>query len=255
MRDSTKRFSSRVENYVKYRPAYPLAVIETLEKECQLSTTSVVADIGSGTGILAGLFLEHGNPLFAVEPNREMREAAEATLSGYTNFHSIDGTAESTTLQNNSIDLITAGQAFHWFNPEPTRNEFERVLRPNGWVALIWNARLIRGTPFMQEYESLLHEYSSEYKEVGHQRAEMDEVVINSFFGTQGCKVLSHPNSQHFDFDGLKGRLLSSSYSPEPNHPNHLPMMRALERLFAKHQEEDRVTFAYETKIYLGKLT
>ena len=255
MRDPTKRFSSRVENYVKYRPSYPQAVIQTLQQECELTPTSVVADIGSGTGILTKLLLEHGNPVFAVEPNQEMQEAAQQLLSGYANFTPINGTAEATTLTSQSIDLIVAGQAFHWFEPVATRAEFARILRPQGWVALIWNARRIQGTAFMRDYEALLHQYSSEYKEVGHQRAEMDDGAIAAFFGQAGCKIVSLPNSQHFDAAGLQGRLLSSSYSPEPGHPDYAPMLDALHKLFDQHQIDGRVSFEYETKIYLGRLT
>lgn len=254
MQDSTKRFSSRVENYVKYRPAYPQAVVETLQQECGLKAASVIADIGSGTGILSKLFLDQGNPVFAVEPNQEMRQAAEATLAGYTNFHSVTGTAEATTLSEQSIDFITAGQAFHWFDPVPTRQEFERILRPAGWVALIWNTRQMHGTPFMRDYEALLHRFSPEYKEVGHQRAEMDDTVIQAFFGAEGCQIVAHPNRQQFDYEGLKGRLLSSSYAPEPGHPQHEPMLAALQNIFNQHQVDGRVTFEYETKIYFGRL-
>lgn len=254
MQDYTKRFSSRVENYVKYRPSYPLRVIETLHNECKLSPTSLVADIGSGTGILSRLFLDYGNRVFAVEPNLEMRQAAEQILSDYRNFYSIHGTAEVTTLADHSVDFVTAGQAFHWFDAGRTRLEFQRILRPDGWVVLIWNTRQVAGLPFMEGYEALLLAHSSEYPEVGCQRADMDESAIQAFYGPGGCKVVTVPNSQRFDYEGLKGRLLSSSYSPEPGHPQHEPMMAALQSLFADHQVDGVVTFPYETKIFMGQL-
>lgn len=254
MQDSTKRFSSRVENYVKYRPSYPSSVIDTLHNQCQLTPASRVADIGSGTGILTKLFLEYGNPVFAVEPNLDMRQASEQLLANYTNFHSINGTAEATTLADHSLDFVTAGQAFHWFDPVRTRLEFQRILRTDGWVVLIWNSRQVAGLPFMEGYEALLLAHSSEYPEVGCQRADMDVGAIQAFYGPAGCKIVTLPNSQHFDYEGLKGRLLSSSYAPEPGHPQHEPMMAALQTLFAEHQVDGMVTFSYETKIFMGQL-
>lgn len=116
MQDSTQRFSTRVANYIKYRPLYPPAVLETLGQRCGLTDRSIIADVGSGTGILAEMFLRNGNTVYGVEPNREMREAGERLLVDYPNFHSIDGTAEATALEDGNVDFVTAGQAFHWFN-------------------------------------------------------------------------------------------------------------------------------------------
>ncbi|MFN8443542.1 MAG: class I SAM-dependent methyltransferase [Caldilineaceae bacterium] len=254
MQDSTKRFSSRVENYAKYRPSYPPNVIDTLHNECQLTPASRVADIGSGTGILTKLFLAYGNTVFAVEPNLDMRQAAELLLINYTNFSSINGTAEATTLADHSVDFVTAGQAFHWFDPVRTRLEFQRILRADGWVMLIWNTRQVAGLPFMEGYEALLLAHSAEYPEVGCQRADMDDSAIQDFYGPAGCKIVTLPNSQRFDYEGLKGRLRSSSYSPEPGHPQYEPMMDALQTLFAEHQVDGMVTFSYETKIFMGQL-
>jgi SAM-dependent methyltransferase len=255
MSAATQRFSSRVNNYIRYRPSYPWAVIETLQTQCGLTTATVVADIGSGTGKLTELFLQHGNHVLGVEPNREMRTAGEQIWQGYPHFTSVAGTAEATTLPAQVVDLVVAGQAFHWFDPAQARQEFARILRPKGWVALIWNYRRLTNSGFMQAYEALLHRFSSEYQEVGHQRPELTEVAIGSFFGTAGCQIAVHPYQQTFDFAGLKGRLLSSSYSPEPGHPEHEPMITALAELFQIHQVAGQVAFAYDTKIYYGHLS
>ena len=161
--DPTRRFSSRVDNYIKYRPGYPSAVIDTLASECGLTEQLIVADVGSGTGILSELFLKHGNPVFGVEPNREMREAGERRLKQYPNFTSVNGTAEATTLPDRSMDFITAGQAFHWFDRIQTRKEFTRILKGGGWVALIWNDRHIDTSPFLCAYEDLLRQYGIDY--------------------------------------------------------------------------------------------
>jgi ubiquinone/menaquinone biosynthesis C-methylase UbiE len=149
--DVTQRFSSRVDNYIRYRPGYPDAILDTLRDAYGLTPASIVADVGSGTGILTEMFLRHGNVVYGIEPNREMREAAERLLAGYDRFHSVAATAEDTTLGDDSVDLVTAGQAFHWFDPSKARAEFARVLKPGGWVALIWNERVVT-TPFLADY-------------------------------------------------------------------------------------------------------
>jgi len=139
--DSIRRFSSRVDDYIKYRPTYPPAVVRLLMDECGLTTDSFVADVGSGTGILSELLLRYGSRVFGIEPNREMRAAAERLLQNYTHFASVDATAETTTLADRSVDFVTAGQAFHWFDAERAFAELARVLRPGGRVGILWNAR------------------------------------------------------------------------------------------------------------------
>src|SRR3712207_3362726 len=164
--DPTRRFSNRVEDYIKYRPDYPRALVALLEDECGLTRESVVADVGSGTGILSELFLREGVRVYGVEPNREMREAGEELLAAYENFASVDGRAEATTLADDSVDFVTAGQAFHWFDTAAARREFRRILKDDGWAVLVWNDRRTEGTPLLAEYERLLLEYGTDYKEV-----------------------------------------------------------------------------------------
>ena len=251
--NSTTRFSSRVENYVKYRPAYPHDVIDLLRRECGLAQGSGVADLGSGTGILSAMLLDAGWRVFGVEPNREMREAGQRMLNGYTNFMSVDGTAEATTLADGSVDLVAAGQAFHWFDVSKTRAECLRILKPNGWAALIWNSRKLDASPFAQAYEQLLRDYSDDYASVNHQD-NVSNAAIDAFFGVGHWRKAMFDNAQHFDFDGLRGRLLSSSYAPDVGHANHEPMLRRLREVFDAHEREGRVTFAYDTEVFYGKL-
>jgi SAM-dependent methyltransferase len=253
MLNSTQRFTSRVANYIKYRPDYPAAILDLLRNECGLTNASVIADVGSGTGILTELFLKNGNPVFGVEPNREMREAAELLLGNYTDFQSVPGTAEATTLPEQTIDLISVGQAFHWFDRDGAHREFLRILKPGGWVALIWNDRNITSRPFFKAYEDLLLTYGTDYEAVGHKHA--DAAVIGSFFGAGGFKQAAFPNQQMFDFEGLQGRLLSSSYAPEKGHPQHIPMLNALDTIFRQHQANGQVTLEYDTTVYYGRLS
>lgn len=250
--NSKARFSDRVADYVRYRPGYPDELMETLQKVAGLTSSSVVADIGSGTGISANLFLQRGCEVFGVEPNREMRLAAEERFRNVPRFHSIDATAEATTLADSSIDLIAAGQAFHWFDPEATRREWLRILKPEGRVALFWNNRRTDTTPFLVAYEKLLRDLGTDYTEVNHTR--IDHAALSGFFGNEAFQTFRFPYSQSFDFEGLKGRLLSSSYAPANGHPNHQPMLQELRRIFDTCAENGRVSFDYDTELSVGSL-
>jgi SAM-dependent methyltransferase len=243
------RFSSRVENYVKYRPGYPSGVLDVLKSDCGLTSSSVIADVGSGTGILTGLFLRNGNKVYGVEPNLPMRAAGEQLLSEFSGFVSVDGRAEATTLDTHSVDFVTAGQAFHWFDRAQARIEFQRILKPGGWVVLIWNERLVDSTAFLRQYENLLLRYGTDYQEIRHENATS---WIDEFFAPGGFIVKTLPNFQHFDLEAFKGRVFSSSYAPEPGHSNFHPMVRELESLFDSHQSDGLVTFEYSTSIYYG---
>jgi SAM-dependent methyltransferase len=249
--DSTKRFSKRVESYIKYRPKYPPEVLEFLKTELGFTISSVIADIGSGTGISCEMFLNNGNSVFGIEPNAEMREAAEKGLRSFSNFVSIDGKAEATTLQNHSIDFVVAGQAFHWFDREQSRKEFLRILKPNGWVVLLWNDRK-QDTSFSNAYENLLKTFAIDYEVVDHRL--LTEDAFRQFFGGSHYGVKMFDNEQIFDLEGLKGRVLSCSYMPMPDHPHFDEMMAALEKLFERFQQNDAVTMNYQTLMYYGRL-
>ncbi len=250
--DSKERFSNRVEDYIRYRPGYPVAVLDVLREECRLQPESVVADVGSGTGLLAQMFLENGNLVYGVEPNAAMREAGERLLEKYPHFCSVAGSAEATTLAGSSVDFVVAAQAFHWFEPSAARREFERMLRPKGWVVLIGNRRISDARPFERGYELLLRTYGTDYAAVAATYPNRQRMA--EFFGEGKFLESSMPNQQLFDFDGLRGRLLSSSYSPPAGHPNHAPMLVELKRLFDAHQQGGRVRFDYETSMYYGHL-
>jgi SAM-dependent methyltransferase len=249
--DPTKRFSSRVENYVRFRPGYPKEIIGLLQSECGLTPHSVIADIGCGTGKLTELFLENGNAVFGIEPNREMREAGERFLTRFSNFTSLGTTAEDTVLPNASVDFITAGQAFHWFDRKRCRSEFARILKPAGWIALIWNERKTQATEFLIAYENLLKTYATDYSKVDHKQ--IDDGIVQEFFGHPPAKK-SFLSSQEFDFESLKGRLLSSSYAPEKGQPGHIEMLHNLENIFNANQKDGCVQFIYDTVVYYGSL-
>lgn len=250
--NSTVRFSDRVADYVRYRPGYPEELVDTLRTAAGLNPLSVIADIGSGTGISANLFLQLGCDVFGVEPNREMRAAAEERFRKEKRYHSIDATAEATTLAAGSIDLIAAGQAFHWFDPVPTRQEWLRILKPQGMVALFWNNRRIDTTPFLVGYERLLHEFATDYNEVNHTR--IDQAALKRFFGNEMFQSFRFPYSQSFDYEGVRGRLLSSSYAPAHGHERHEPMLKELRRIFNTCAVDGCVSFDYDTELTIGSL-
>jgi SAM-dependent methyltransferase len=244
--DPTRRFSSRVEDYVRYRPPYPVDVASLLARECGLAPNSRVADIGSGTGLLARLFLDFGCEVFGVEPNPEMRQAGEHALATQPRFHSVDGRAEATTLPAQSIDFVTAGQSFHWFEADPARAEFRRILSPGGWVVLVWNERL-PGAGFMDGYESLVTRYGRECPRAARHG-------LDAFFENTGWRFAQLPNQQVLSLEGLRGRFLSSSRAPLPDTPDYQPLMEELRELFERYQAEGRVTLLYQTEIYFGRL-
>jgi SAM-dependent methyltransferase len=250
--EPTKRFSSRVDDYARYRPSYPAEMMALLARECALSAGSVVADIGCGTGLLAKLFLDFGCRVIGVEPNAEMRGAGDRFLSAYDKFGSVDARAERTGLEDASVDLVAAAQAFHWFDAVAARREFLRILRPPGWVVLIWNEREVPERGFLRGYEDLLNRYAAEYGRVDHRR--IDSERLAEFYGHTGWKLATFSNAQQFDLTGVRGRLESSSYSPRSDTPAYQPMMADLEQLFASHQVNGLVPFVYETKVYYGCL-
>lgn len=239
-------------DYAAHRPSYPPEVIDLLAREGVLRPGDVVADVGSGTGLLTVLLLANGNTVHAVEPNAAMAEEARARLSGNARFHAVAGRAEATGLPDASCDVVTAAQAFHWFDIDATRRELRRILRPRGPVVLVWNIRRTDSTAFLREYEDLLQRVAIDYKKISAGWA--DEQAITRFFAPSSFEVRALEYRQVFGFDGLRGRLLSSSYAPPAGHPRHEPMLAELQRIFDRHQRDGKVAFDYDTQVYWGRL-
>ncbi len=270
--DVTQRFSNRVDDYVRYRPSYPpelliwlttqaTATDRHLSSAAPPSTSSPalfatppwrIADIGAGTGIFSKLLLDTGHDVTAIEPNTPMRTAAQTWLGPNPRFHSIDARAEATTLPAASIDLITVAQAFHWFDATAVRTEWKRILRPGGLVLIVWNVRRLSGTPFLNRYEKLLRTHGTDYTEVAERHGK--EPFMRDWFGPGLLATASFDYHQSFDFEGLRGRLLSSSYAPPSGHPHHEPMLADLRALFESTAENNQVRFDYDTRAYLGHL-
>jgi SAM-dependent methyltransferase len=252
LRDPLARFSDRAGDYVKYRPHYAHDVVHALSAACGLRPEHLIADVGCGPGLLAEIFLQNGNRVIGVEPNREMRVAGDQYLAVYPNFSMVDGSAEATALADQSVDFVVAGQAFHWFDPPKARAEFARILRPPAWVVLVWHDRDIDSTPFLRAYEVFIRKHGIDYEQVSHKYlANYD--ALEAFFAPNGMKLIQQHNQQRLDFDGLRGRLLSSSYIPKSGE-RYEAMARELPELFDDHAVEGRVTLEYDTKIYYGHL-
>ena len=247
--NSTTRFSNRVENYIKYRPNYPAAIVNWLQQHYSFPASCTIADIGSGTGISSELFSTHGYTVLGVEPNAAMRQASVQLLKNYPKFKAIDGTAEATTLPDQSIDAVISGQAFHWFNQDKTKAEFLRILKPGGIVALIWNERLT-SSPFEKEYDELIINHGQDYVKIDHRNISAED--IHQFFYPQQCELKIFSNQQIFNFEGLKGRLLSSSYMPTEKEEGFTAMINALQYLFNKYNKDGLITIQYDTKLYSG---
>lgn len=250
--DAKNRFSNRAADYARYRPGYPREVLEVLRTWCDLRPEHSIADIGSGTGLLARLFLENGNRVFGVEPNPEMRAAGREFLKAFDRFTSVAGSAEATTLPSDSVDVVSAAQSFHWFDPEPARREFQRILKVGGRAIILWNERLTEETNFLRDYEALLRRFGTDYSRVNDSYPRAEQML--EFFHPSEFTSHSLPNAQEFNFEGLSGRLRSSSYAPAPDHPEFVPMTEELQRIFAAHQVNGVVRMEYRTRIYTGKL-
>lgn len=250
--EPTERFSSRAEHYVRFRPSYPREVITVLRDECELGPESIVADVASGTGLFTRLLLDNGNRVFGIEPNEPMRRAGEEFLAAYPRFVSVAATAEATTLPDQSIDLITSAQAGHWFDRDRARTEFQRILKPGRFLALIWNERRIHGSDFEKAYEELVLQFGLDYEEVQERGKRADG---DKFFAPSPCQLRVMPNYQDFDYPGLEGRLLSSSYIPQSGHELYGPMLAELRRLFDKYQQNGIVRVEYDTRVFFGKLS
>ena len=229
--------------YVKYRQGYPDTLVPLIEKKAELTTGSVIADVGCGTGLLAEAFLKNGYAVQGVEPNQEMRESAEQRLRGFSRFRSVAGSAEATGLEPRSIDLVTVGRAFHWFDTARALAEFSRILKPDGWCVIVWNRR--KASPFMNAYDSFLQTYCDDYRQMRSARDQQRKLLEDLGF----ClATLAH--GETCTLEQLRGRILSLSVTPDPENPKFEPMLQSIEGLFREHEVQGHVRFEYDTLVY-----
>lgn len=248
--EPTHRFSERASAYASCRPGYPEAAFQFMTAELGLTSHAVVADIGAGTGILSEHFLRRENPVWGVEPNRAMREHAKALLSAYPKCSLSDGSAEETGLQSKSFDFIVAGQAFHWFKIPETRAEFSRILKPGGWIVLLWNQREPHEPGFISAYEGVLEKFNIDYRVIKTQSN--DERAILFFKSAYQRRLFANPVS--WDFDHLTGYMFSASYMPRQGTPQSEEMLAGLRRIFALYQKDGKIHFSFTTELICGRL-
>lgn len=253
MPETVARFDNRVASYVRGRPHYPPALLACLVAEYGLGPTSVVADVGAGTGLSTRLLLTAGCAIHAVEPNAHMRAAADMLLGGHPGYLSRAGSAEATTLPDRSVDFVVAGQAAHWFDLAAARVEFGRILRPGGWVALVWNVRHEQGAPFLAGYQALVEQFGLDYAQVDHTHV-IDAARLAGFFGAAGYTQHTFVNRQPLDLAGVIDRIGSTSYMPAPDHPTYPALLAAIRTLFAATAQSNRVSIEYATNLYIGRL-
>lgn len=250
--DPTDRFSHRVDDYVRYRPDYPEQLLEWLASEHGVDKNWLVADIGAGTGISTRYFLDAGYQVVAVEPNAAMRASCEKWLGDEAGLRVVDGKAEATTLDDASVDLIAAAQAFHWFDRKTIRAEWSRILRLGGLAAVCWNTRRLEGSQFLEGYEELLLEYCDDYSSIAERYASDDE--MQQWFGKGFRGMANFPHGQMLDYKALRGRLMSCSYAPRRGDPAHEPMLEALQELFATCEDDGVISFDYDTRVFVGSV-
>ncbi|EAR09921.1 class I SAM-dependent methyltransferase [Reinekea blandensis] len=249
--ESSQRFTGRHTNYDRFRPGYPPELVERIEIVTNLSKNAEIADIGSGTGIFSGYFVEKGYSVTAVEPNDDMRAIAEKKLDSFKNFHSQPHQAEHTGIPDHSIDLIIAAQSFHWFDLNRTIDEFRRILRPGGYVALIWNQRSTH-EPFQKAYDAVIQTYAQDYDSVNHQTLENSEYT--QVFRKGQFEHHTWPYQQSFDLDGLIGRMRSSSYCPPETSTAYSDLLADINELFNRFQHQGKVAFNYKSSLLVGRI-
>ena len=251
------KFDGMGKSYAKYRPTYPQAFISYLVSDVGITKAGIIADIGSGTGILTKQLLRAclvPSKVIAVEPNDDMRAVAEADLSGYENFTSINGTAENTTLASHSVDFISVAQAFHWFDRAAFKAECKRILKPNGKAILVWNSRVI-GTRAVDDCDKINQKYCPNFRGFagGMHITEEEHSCFSDFF-IGGCEVKIFDNNMTFDLDGFIGRTLSASYALKEDDKNYSAYIAELVECFNRHATDGKMIVLNETRSYVGKV-
>lgn len=246
--NSIKRFSKRAEYYYKYRPTYPLVIADFIISELKLSSDSILADIGCGTGIFSSLFKNKVKIIYGIEPNTEMLKLAKKNLSTQKNFKPIKATYDNTTLKNSSINAIVCAQAFHWFNINKAKKEFIRITDNNHYCTLIWNIRNTNN-PFFAEYENILYSNIKNYSKRAHNKNY--DKISKSLFKTYKKEIFD--NFLYYDFDSVCGLLKSSSYFPLKGN-SYNKILEEMQNLFNKYSINNIIKLHYKTIVYLGSL-
>lgn len=247
--DPTIKFDGYADDYTAGRPGYSSALIDSFYQGFGMTSDSVIADIGSGTGKFSAFMLARGSKVYAVEPNSDMRRVAENELSSFPNFVSVNGGAEDTNLPDNSVDFITTAQAFHWFDVEKFRTECSRVIRPGGKVFLIWNVR-DEADPVNIELREIYGNYCPAFVGFNGGIVRDDPRIREFFFDSYEHISFDHPLI--LNRDKFISRSLSGSYSIKEGDRDYEEYIASVLKVFDKYSKDGIVTLGNRSEAYIG---
>jgi SAM-dependent methyltransferase len=248
----TERFSGRVQAYLAYRPRFPREIVPFLRQHGALPEGAVVADVGAGPGMLAEVFLEAGHRVLAVEPNAEMLEACRALATEHPTLQVVEGSAEATTLPDASVDLIAVGRAMHWFDWPRAHREFERILRPGGWVLLASNGHRDSGAPVSNRLSVILRTWRTDSAGVDTTRG--FEERLRGFLDTSSWQRRTLHHAMTVDFPTLLGYAESLSAIPRPGERGYNGMVADLRSVFEVYHRDGLLMTPLICNLHLGHL-
>ena len=251
MSSNTQRFTGRAQDYDRYRMRYPTdAVLAYLRNTCGLSSQHFIADVGAGTGMLSEIFLANGNAVVAIEPNAEMRAVCMKLQEHWPDLTVTDAIAEATTLADHSVDIVAAGRAFHWFNLDLAIPEFRRILKPDGWVALLSAGRSHDANDQARAFEQLLQDYGTDYTYIrsGYRVHERLEEIFSELH------QVTFAGTQQLDWSSYLGQALSLSITPRPLDPSYPAFEEALRNQFNRYAIEEQITVPTNCWVAAGRL-
>jgi ubiquinone/menaquinone biosynthesis C-methylase UbiE len=247
----TERFSGRVQAYLAYRPRFPREIVPFLREHGALRSGAVIADVGAGTGMLAEIFLEAGHRVLAVEPNVEMLEACRVLAAQHPALEVVEGSAEATTLPDASVDLIAVGRAMHWFDWPRAHREFQRILKPGGWVLVATNGHRDSGAPVSNRLSEILRKWRTDSAEADTRRDFSDR--LQEFLDTSSWQRTTLHHAMTVDFATLLGYAESLTAIPRPGERGYDGMVAELRAVFEEYQRDGMLVTPLACQLFLGR--
>ena len=252
-----EQYSEKADIYDRSRPRYPKAFFDYLFSDVEISEKSIIADIGAGTGILSKGLLERGSTVYCIEFNQDMRTKLETSLKNYDNLVSIDATAEATTLEDSSVDFITVGQAFHWFDREKFKTECQRILSLGGKVVIAYNLRVMSGVMTKECYDLTEQLCPNLKQNFGHMEYDtnFDKAFFYGFFDEKTLSEKLFLNNVDYDKETFIMKHLSVSYAPNKRDENYGKYVSGLEQIFQKYSDTSGVlVMPHHTMVLVGEV-